>query len=106
MGKAHKEKVDKSYYKVRRQDKEELSNSMASIEAWAEQIAGISSLYNQRCLVNNNNDDMDAKLKEITAAAIGDLRSAFGKLAEGESMLDEWLAQHKTSFLGKLLPFF
>ena len=106
MAKEEKQKVDKSYYKVRRQDREEISDSMASIEAWAERIAGISSLYNQRCLVNNNENEMDAQLKAITAAAIGDLRAAFEKLAEGEAMLDKWLAQHKTSFLGKLLPFF
>ncbi len=105
MGK-EKEKVDKTYYRVRKQDRDELTETMASIEAWAEKIAGISSLYNQRCLVNNGQDEMDVQLKEITAAAIDDLRKAFEKLSEGEALLEKWLSQHKTSFLGKLLPFF
>jgi|TARA_Y100000310_G_C20611966_1_gene778468 hypothetical protein len=108
MSKAHKrEKVSKPQYRQRRQDKEELSDTMGNIEAWAERIAGISSLYNQRCLISNPDDegDMDAQLKNITASAIADLRSAFNKLAEGEEMLNSWLVAHKTSFLGKLLPF-
>ena len=105
MGTTRKTKVDKSDYRVRRQDKDEITDTMASIEAWAEKIAGISSIYNQRCLISNNEDDMDAKLKAITADAIIDLRSAFEKLSEGEEILEAWLNTHKTPFLSKLLFF-
>lgn len=109
MSKGHKRvKIDKATYRSRRQDKQELSDTMSNIDAWAEKIAEISSLYNQRCLIANPDEDsgdMDQRLKDITASAITDLREAFNKLAEGEEMLGVWLTEHKTSFLGKLLFF-
>ena len=108
MSKAHKrEKVSKAHYRERRQDKDELSATMENLEAWAERVATISSQYNQRCLIDSPDEDgeMNVALRQITADAIGDIRGAFNKIAKGEEMLNEWLAAHKTSFLGKILPF-
>jgi|TARA_R100000482_G_C5117709_1_gene143956 hypothetical protein len=105
MTKEKKKTVDKGYYKIRQEDRADLATTIGHIEAWAERIAGISSLYNQRCLISNNGDPMDLELRDITASAIEDLRAAFDKLAKGEAILDEWLAEHKTGLMSKILFF-
>ena len=108
MTKAHKkEKVSKADYRERKQDRDEISFTMENLESLAEKAASISSQYNERCLIHDSGDsgEMNAALRQITADSIRDIRAAFNKLAEGEEMLNVWLAAHKTSFLGKILPF-
>ena len=109
MSKAHKRmKVDNATYRSKKEDKQELSDIMSNIDAIADKIAEVSSIYNQRCLIANPGEvsgDMDQNLKAITASAITDLREAFNKIAEAEDMLGVWFTEHKRPFLGKLLFF-
>tara|TARA_Y100000310_G_C20362444_1_gene659613 strand:+ start:350 stop:673 length:324 start_codon:yes stop_codon:yes gene_type:complete len=93
-----KSKADKNTYRARRRDYEEISATMHSIESWATQVAGISSLYGKRCLINaENSEELDIMLRDITADAITDLRAAFNKLARGDELLATWLEQNKPS---------
>jgi hypothetical protein len=98
-------KVSKQYYKLRKQDRDQITDTMGNIEAWAVQVAAISSIYTKRCLIGDDTFNLDTQLREITADTIVDLRAAFEKLAKAEEVLDKWLVQNKTSFLGKLLFF-
>ena len=98
-------KVSKQYYKLRKQDRDQITDTMGNIEAWAVQVAAISSIYTKRCLIGDDTFNLDTQLREITADTIVDLRASFEKLAKAEVVLDKCLVQNKTSFLGKLLFF-
>jgi len=98
-------KACKQYYKLRKKDRDEITDTMNHIEAWAGAVAAISSVYTKRCLIGNDTHSLDVQLREITANTIGDLRAAFEKLGAAEEVLDKWLLENKTSFLSKLLFF-